>query len=680
VQACLREGDDASFDPERFLKVNDIDGLIARESAAHPCSDAATASTEPHSKTNRASTEQQHSSSSSLSGVSGSQSTESRAQGSLELLQQPLHTLATAMKPGAGRGAAESPQDKATPLPTPDKDESSGTSEREQNAALLAFLQGARVLTSPLLHKLDASTVADVQSITSSYGCMMRSAVFELTSHLPRLRKLQELLLPSVSLGAEGTSALAPSLIKLSSLARMSLRSNSIGDEGACALAPSLAKLSALTWLDLSSNSISYMGASALAPSLAKLSALECLHLNGNSIGDEGACALARSLACLTALRSLDLSLTEIGDEGTCALAPSLACITALSWLDLSRTKIGDEGACALARSLACLTALEWLDLSCTKIGDEGACALAPSLANLPALEWVILDGNSIGDECASVLARSFAKLCVAGRVFLRGTSNSHEGASAVTTSLSEVSRYLVRCHSIRGMSGSCDSDAGQPPSSMGRSPLKAHQLPAAAEDELLDTCEREQNAALLALLHRARVHTQPRLDTLDTSTVADVERIAVEYALEGKGDAFVVELAPHLPRLRKLRQLQLPGNEIRDDAAVALASALGTLGRVIALDVSYNDIGPAGLAALRQVLLTLAPAHGSAAPLPPDVVLQPQSYEATLADPPPSSPHSAPRSVFASCAATAQPGGDPGAHFHSFRGACAPCDPHAYA
>ena len=69
--------------------------------------------------------------------------------------------------------------------------------------------------------------------------------------------------------------------------------------------------------------------------------------------------------------------------------------------------------------------------------------------------------------------------------------------------------------------------------------------------------------------------------------------------------DKEIRDLAGSLRLFEKLEELDLRGNEIGDEGAVALADALKDLKHLKLVDLEGNNIGLVGAAALRDVLKT---------------------------------------------------------------------------
>ncbi|KAH3762193.1 transport protein Sec24 [Pelomyxa schiedti] len=260
-------------------------------------------------------------------------------------------------------------------------------------------------------------------------------------------KSLVSLYLERNSIGAEGASKIAESLVSNKSLVSLDLGWNSIGDEGASKIAESLVSNKSLVSLYLGGNSIGDEGASKIAESLVSNKSLVSLYLGGNSIGAEGASKIAESLVSNKSLVSLYLGWNSIGDEGASKIAESLVSNKSLVSLYLGCNSIGDEGASKIAESLVSNKSLVSLYLGRNRIGDEGASKIAESLVSNKSLVSLYLGRNRIGAEGASKIAESLVSNKSLVSLYLGGNSIGDEGASKITDSLNK-NRLSQRCGS----------------------------------------------------------------------------------------------------------------------------------------------------------------------------------------------------------------------------------------
>uniref|UniRef100_A0A8D1MJF8 NACHT domain-containing protein n=1 Tax=Sus scrofa TaxID=9823 RepID=A0A8D1MJF8_PIG len=167
-----------------------------------------------------------------------------------------------------------------------------------------------------------------------------------------------------------------------------------------------LLSLSELKNFRLTSSCVSSDGLAHLTFGLSHCHHLEELDLSNNQFGKEDTKVLMGALEGKCWLKRLDLSRSGIDDIGCCHLSEALRAATSLVELGLSHNQIGDAGAQHLAAILPGLPELRKIDLSANGIGPAGGARLAESLTLCEHLEELMLDYNALGDLTALGLAR----------------------------------------------------------------------------------------------------------------------------------------------------------------------------------------------------------------------------------------------------------------------------------
>uniref|UniRef100_A0A8D1L591 Protein NLRC5 n=1 Tax=Sus scrofa TaxID=9823 RepID=A0A8D1L591_PIG len=167
-----------------------------------------------------------------------------------------------------------------------------------------------------------------------------------------------------------------------------------------------LLSLSELKNFRLTSSCVSSDGLAHLTFGLSHCHHLEELDLSNNQFGKEDTKVLMGALEGKCWLKRLDLSRSGIDDIGCCHLSEALRAATSLVELGLSHNQIGDAGAQHLAAILPGLPELRKIDLSANGIGPAGGVRLAESLTLCEHLEELMLDYNALGDLTALGLAR----------------------------------------------------------------------------------------------------------------------------------------------------------------------------------------------------------------------------------------------------------------------------------
>uniref|UniRef100_F7ID48 Protein NLRC5 n=1 Tax=Callithrix jacchus TaxID=9483 RepID=F7ID48_CALJA len=221
--------------------------------------------------------------------------------------------------------------------------------------------------------------------------------------------RLQQLSLSQVNLCEDGDSSsllLRSLLLSLSELKKFRLTSSRVSTEGLAHLASGLGHCHHLEELEWSNTEFDEEGTKALMRALEEkwmLKRLDLSHLllNGSTLD-----LLTRGLSHMTLLQSLRLNRNSIGDVDCCHLSEALRAATSLEELDLSYNQIGDAGVGYLATILPRLPELRKIDLSANSISPAGGVKLAESLALCRCLEELMLGCNDLGDHTALELAQ----------------------------------------------------------------------------------------------------------------------------------------------------------------------------------------------------------------------------------------------------------------------------------
>ncbi|XP_078214385.1 protein NLRC5 isoform X14 [Callithrix jacchus] len=178
------------------------------------------------------------------------------------------------------------------------------------------------------------------------------------------------------------------------------------GDSSSLLLRSLLLSLSELKKFRLTSSRVSTEGLAHLASGLGHCHHLEELEWSNTEFDEEGTKALMRALEEKWMLKRLDLSHLLLNGSTLDLLTRGLSHMTLLQSLRLNRNSIGDVDCCHLSEALRAATSLEELDLSANSISPAGGVKLAESLALCRCLEELMLGCNDLGDHTALELAQ----------------------------------------------------------------------------------------------------------------------------------------------------------------------------------------------------------------------------------------------------------------------------------
>ncbi|XP_073912059.1 protein NLRC5 isoform X2 [Castor canadensis] len=229
-----------------------------------------------------------------------------------------------------------------------------------------------------------------------------------LVRQLMTCARLRQLSLSQVNLcdASNASSLLLQSLMSLSELKTFRLTSSCVSTEGLTHLASGLGHCYHLEELDFSNSQFTEEGTKMLMAALEGKSRLKRLHLSHCLQGSSTLAVLIRGLSHMMLLQCLRLSENSIDDVGCYHLSEALRTTASLEELGLSHNQIEDAGAQHLAAILPGLPKLRKIDLSANRITPVGGAQLVESLTLCQHLEELMLGCNTLGDPTALGLAQ----------------------------------------------------------------------------------------------------------------------------------------------------------------------------------------------------------------------------------------------------------------------------------
>ncbi|XP_032710302.1 protein NLRC5 isoform X2 [Lontra canadensis] len=372
--------------------------------------------------------------------------------------------------------------------------------------------------------------------------------------------RLQQLSLSQVNLCDTSSLLLQSLLWSLSELKTFRLTSSCVSSEGLAHLTSGLSHCHHLEELDLSNNPFVEKDTEVLMAVLEGMCWLKRLDLSHLPLGSSALALLTQGLSHMRVLRSLRLSRNGICDVGCLQLLEALRAASSLKELGLSHNQIGDFGAQHLAAILPGLPELRKIDLSGNGIGPAGGVLLVESLALCEHLEELMLGYNVLGDVTALRLAQRLPHHL---RVLhLPSSSLSLEGALL-------LSQALDGCPYVEEISLAVNSLATGVP--------HFHQgLPLLRQIDLV-SCEIDNHAA------------RPLAASLVLCPA--LEEVLLSWNL--LGDEAAAELARVLPRMSRLKKMDLEKNQITACGAWLLVEGLAQGSGIQVIRLWNNPISP---------------------------------------------------------------------------------------
>jgi hypothetical protein len=385
------------------------------------------------------------------------------------------------------------------------------------------------------------------------------------------------------------------------------LSTRTFGQAEAVALAQALRCNTTLRELYASGHDIGVEGATAVGASLAENATLLKLCLGHAEFGTAGLQALCDGgLNRNTALKMLDLEFKGLSSAGAAPIAGLLRAHPALSELLLSRNTLGDEGAALVCEGLRDCPSLTSLDLSFNSLGVTAAAAVGAAAGSLASLN---LSGNPLGEAGGAALAAGLLQSGAAGgeaaagalpmqQLWLCDCALGNTAAAALAGWLSSAGGCGLRSLHFENKL-TADNKEG----TTQRSELDG-ELGGGEDDANMANCIGTQGATALAA-------------ALGAAAGGGAEAEAGAGAA-GAADPAAAELVFAFATERsRLQALNLRGNCVRAEGALALARAVRACGALTSLDVSANGTGLGSAVALLEAACCGAPtpAPGNAAP-----------------------------------------------------------------
>ncbi|KAM7146941.1 protein NLRC5 isoform 2-T4 [Macrochelys suwanniensis] len=227
---------------------------------------------------------------------------------------------------------------------------------------------------------------------------------------IEKCTQLQELSWSHIDLNDAEEAMLANALLTLPTLRKFALTSSSVTPSGMGHLVAGLQQCHAIEELNLGSLGLDDTAILKLVPGLHKMPLLKRLLLNNNSIGSDGCFHLAEALKNAPHMEEINLSHNKIEHAGLEKIATLLPEMQNLKRVNLSSNSIGPAGGEMLAEALARCRRVEELLLARNHGGDKTAARLSLSLPSMCHLKILHLQSNNIGSLGGTPLAKGLVE------------------------------------------------------------------------------------------------------------------------------------------------------------------------------------------------------------------------------------------------------------------------------
>ena len=453
----------------------------------------------------------------------------------------------------------------------------------------------------------------------------LRSCASTILQSLSKITTLTNLNLSGNDMSEEVADFLASAIASNSSLEDLRLTDNRLTTSGIVTIAKSLSNISTLKCLSVKSNLISEEAADSIASVIKINTGIEELYLGNNKLG-AGALKIIRALKEVSSLKVLDLgnnntsgiiaddlaavidhnSLQKLwlanNDLRSCAstILQSLSKITTLAELDLSGNNMSEEVADFLASAIASNSSLEDLRLTDNRLTTSGIVTIAKSLSNISTLKYLSIQSNLISEEAADSIASVIKINTGIGELYL-GNNKLGAGALKIIRALKEVSSLKVLDLGNNNTSGIIADDLA---AVIDHNSLQKLWL---ANNDL-------RSCASTILQSLSKIRTLAELDLSGNNMSEEVadflaSAIASNSSLEDLRltdnrltTSGIVTIAKSLSNISTLKYLSVQSNLISEEAADSIASVIKINTGIGELYLGNNKLGAGALKIIRAL------------------------------------------------------------------------------
>ncbi|KOO27154.1 hypothetical protein Ctob_012414 [Chrysochromulina tobinii] len=443
---------------------------------------------------------------------------------------------------------------------------------------------------------------------------------------------LAQLNLGGNQLGAESGKAMVEALKTNTALTQLSLNGNKLGDASGCALAVALQANKSLTQLDLGGNELGAESGKGMVEALKTNATLRTVTLDGAVL----------SIAELSSAASISLSTKRLGDASGLVIAHLITQNQSLTQLSLKNNKLGDASGCALAVALQANKSLTQLDLGGNELGVESGKAMVEALKMNTTFRTVTLDGAVLSIAELTLLKNRFdvesatmlAKISVEKGIMLSGMKRDQTEADFSNKGLQPADAILIgsdlqfmsvlkNCNLLENrfdvesatMLAKIGAERGIMLSGMKRDQTEADLSKKGLQpaDAILIGSDLQFMSVLKScnlLKNSLDVESATMLAKIGTERgimLSGMKRDQTKASFSRLHSAdFIADfilIGSDLQFMAVLTELNLTGNNIGDEGAVAIAEALKVNAAVTNLFLIYNNIGDEGAIAIAEAL-----------------------------------------------------------------------------
>ena len=271
-----------------------------------------------------------------------------------------------------------------------------------------------------------------LQIVTLDNNKLETEGVIKIASALKNINSLKVFGLNNNCITDKAANAIADVICSNTELERLYLNDNNLQSNGTYTICKSLLHITTLKLLLLQNNSITEEAADNLAAVIISNPLLENFDISGNKINSKGLTKVVEELKALSYLKVLSVNNTQITDDVASDIAQVISNNCALEKVWLNNSKLKSAGIIKISNALQHLNTLKLLQLDGNEITTEAADGIAAVIHHNPSLEILCLGNNKLHSKGVSTLCCSLKKIHHLKLINLHSNSITEEAANDI--------------------------------------------------------------------------------------------------------------------------------------------------------------------------------------------------------------------------------------------------------
>ena len=383
---------------------------------------------------------------------------------------------------------------------------------------------------------------------------------------------------------------IARALHENQTLQTLNISCNNLQVDGAKAMAEALHENQTLKTLNISSNNIQVYGAKVMAKALLENKALQYLDISNSNILDNGVIAISECIKKNSKLQELVISGNNIGSKGAKQIAEAVKINTTLRNLDISNNKTSNDGVKFISDCLKHNCILKELNLSGNEITNEGVIELSGAIRmNITLLKLNISKNWITTDGILNFLETINNGKCVIQSLNITHNNVTKSGLIKIEQSIKKLSFPLEVFASW--------NEIKNENTAVLQSRIKC--LSYNSHNNSIECSDIKEDKWPLHNISNVEYRVTFLCDCLkEDNTLQELNLAGNNIRNEGSK-----QIAEAIQVTKKLQKIHLQDNNISDDGAAAISDSLKIIVSLQELDLSWNNITTEGAKKIAEAI-----------------------------------------------------------------------------